>query len=83
MVTLSAEVQRLRAERSGPATGLPQGVKVPVPASFEGKCDGDSVKNFIDSLENWFQLVNMSDMNQRARFASTLLQDKARTWFST
>ena len=41
------------------------------------------MQNFVDALENYWDLVNLSGANQRARYAETLLQEKARTWFST
>ena len=61
---------------------MPPGVKAPVPASFHGACDGDSVKNFIDSVDTYFALVGMRGGIQKARFASVLLEGKARTWFT-
>lgn len=53
------------------------------PAPFYGKADGDTVKNFIDQMDNYFALMKMSDGNQCARYVETLMLADARTWFST
>ena len=39
--------------------GLPNGVKAPAPPSFHGTSDGDTVKNFVDALDTYFELVGM------------------------
>ena len=57
-------------------------MKAPLPAAFNGATDGDSVKNFVDSLEVYFELVDLKSEKQRARFASVLLTGKARTWYA-
>ena len=76
-------VTRVGAQRPEPeARGLPSGVKAPPPPSFHGASDGDTVKNFIDALDTYFELVGMNDLVQKARFASVLLEGKARTWFT-
>ena len=41
--------------------GLPNGVKAPAPPSFHGASDGDTVKNFVDALDTYFELVGMRD----------------------
>ena len=46
------------------------------PKPFRGTADGDSVKNFIAALENYFDLMKVSDSNQQARCAETLLRGK-------
>lgn len=79
IVQLSAELATMKR---GPAQ-LPKGVKVPVPDPFKGSADGDSVQNFLEAMETYFKLVNMEDSTQRARYTSTLLTEKARTWYST
>ena len=40
---------------------LPSGVKVLTPEPFKGSADSESVLNFINSLENYFALVGLSD----------------------
>ena len=73
LVALSSKVAILesecpratRAETQNPAPevrGLPNGVKAPAPPSFHGASDGDMVKNFIDSLDTYFELVGMRDL---------------------
>ena len=72
LVALSSKVAILEAER--PRTpraetqnpvpevrGLPNGVKAPAPPSFHGASDGDTVKNFVDALDTYFELVGMRD----------------------
>ena len=60
---LEAECPRAtRAETQNPAPavcGLPNGVKAPAPPSFHGASDGDTVKNFVDALDTYFELVGM------------------------
>ena len=72
LVALSSKVAVLEAERPrearaetqnpAPAVrGLPNGVKAPAPPSFHGASDGDTVKNFVDALDTYFELVGMRD----------------------
>ena len=46
------------------------------PKLFRGTADGDSVKNFLAALENYFDLMKVNDSNQKARYAETLLGGK-------
>ena len=73
LVTLSSKVAVLeserpraaRAETQNPAPevhGLPSRVKAPPPPSFHGASDGDTVKNFVDVLDTYFELVGMRDL---------------------
>ena len=72
LVALSSKVAVLdaklpRAARAETQThapdvrGLPNGVKAPAPPSFHGASDGDTVKNFVDALDTYFELVGMRD----------------------
>ena len=72
IVPLSSKVAILEAERPkatrpetqnpAPAVrGLPNGVKALAPPSFHGASDGDTVKNFVDALDTYFELVGMRD----------------------
>ena len=72
LVALSSKVAVLEAERPRAARaetqtpapdvrGLPNGVKAPAPPSFHGASDGDTVKNFVDALDTYFDLVCMRD----------------------
>ena len=72
LVALSSKVAVLeskcpraaRAETQNPAPevrGLPNRVKAPAPPSFHGASDGDTVKNFVDALDTYFELVGMRD----------------------
>ena len=69
-------------EPAGGSHGLPHEVEAPIPASFTGACDGDYMKNFVDSVNTYFSLVSMHDGIPKARFASVLLEGKASTWFT-
>ena len=48
-----------------------------------GAADGESVKIFIAASENYFDLMQVKEQNQRERYAETLLVEKARAWFKT
>ena len=72
LVALSSKVAVLeverpkatRAEIQNPAPevrGLPNGVKAPASPSFHRASDGDTVKNFVDALDTYFELVGMRD----------------------
>ena len=72
LVALSSKVAVLEAERpkatraetqnpTPEVCGLPNGVKAPAPTSFHGASDGDTVKNFVDALDTYFELVGMRD----------------------
>ena len=65
VAVLESECPRAaRAETQNPApevSGLPNGVKAPAPPSFHGASDGDTVKNFVDALDTYFELVGMRD----------------------
>ena len=72
LVALSSKVAILEAEHPkatrpetqnpAPAVrGLPNGVKAPAPPSCHGASDGDTVKNFVDALDTYFELVGMRD----------------------
>ena len=55
------EAERPRATRAAtqePASevhSLPSGVKAPVPPSFHSASDGDTVENFADALDTYFE----------------------------
>ena len=44
--------------------------------------DGNTLITFILQLENYFGLMQLEDENLKARYAETLLIDRARTWFA-
>ena len=44
--------------------------------------DGDSVQNFVNALDNYYDLMNLRGSNQQARYAEALLTDKACTQFA-
>ena len=83
VAVLEAEHPRsTRAETQNPAPevrGLPSGVKAQAPPSFLGASDGDTIKNFADAQDAYFELVVMRDLVQKACFASILLEGKACT----
>ena len=66
VAVLEAECPKAtRAETQNPVPevrGLPSGVKAPAPPSFHGASDGDTVKNFVDALNTYFELVGMRDL---------------------
>ena len=80
MVKLTAELAAIKGTQP---SGLPKGVKVNPPEAFKGIADGDSVDNFLAALNNYFALMHLEDSNSRARYAETLLVERARTWFQT
>ena len=82
VVKLTAQLQQVQMS-SSVTTNLPKGVKVQPPQPFVGKADGDSVQNFVNALDNYYDLMNLRGSNQQARYAETLLTDKAHTWFAT
>ena len=54
-----------RAETQNPVPevhSLPSGVKAPAQPSFHSASDGDMVKNFIDNLDAYSELVGMRDL---------------------
>ena len=54
-----------RAETQNPVPevrGLSNGVKAPAPSSFHGASDGDTIKNFVDALDTYLELVGMRDL---------------------
>ena len=66
LIALSSKVAVLEAERPRAARaatqepapevrGLCSGVKAPVPPSFHGASDGDTIKNFVDALDTYFE----------------------------
>ena len=70
LVALSSKVAILEAERpratraetqnpEPEVRGLPNGVKAPPPPNFHGASDGDTVKNFVDALDTYFELVGI------------------------
>ena len=80
MVKLTAELAAIKGTQP---SGLPKGVKVNPLEAFKGIADGDSVDNFLAALDNYFSLMHLDDPNSRARYAETLLVERARTWFQT
>ena len=66
VTVLEAEHPRTtRAETQNPTPevrSLPNGMKAPAPPSFHSASDGDMVKNFIDPLDTYFELVGMRDL---------------------
>ena len=86
VVVLEAEhPTAARAETQAPvsdAHSLPSGVKAPAPPSFPGASDANTVKNFVDALDTYFELVGMSDLVCKVCLALVLLEGKACTWFT-
>lgn len=64
VAVLESEGRRVafeRPEASAPRVGLPHGVKAPTPAPFHGANDGDSVKNFVEACDTYFELVGLNN----------------------
>ena len=54
---------RVETENPTPEVrGLPSGVTAPPPPSFHGASDGDTVKNFVDAPDTYFESVGMKDL---------------------
>ena len=73
LVSLSSKVAVLEAERpraarvvpqapASEARGLPNGVKALAPPSFHGSNDRNTVKDFVDALDTYFELVQMRNL---------------------
>ena len=66
VTVLEAECPRAtRAETQNPAPevrSLPSRIKAPAPPSFHGASDENTVKNFFDALDTYFELVGMRDL---------------------
>jgi len=54
---------------------------MPTPEKFDGKMDGDSVRAFVETVDNYFDLVQLHDANLQARFVYLLLIGPAVDWF--
>ena len=54
---------------------------MPTPERFAGSRDGDSVRAFIATVDNYFDLVHLQDTHQQARFVYSLLSGPAVDWF--
>ena len=59
---------------------MPEGIKLLPPECFEGKHNGESIKEFIAVLKTCFHLVGLKNDNTRALFAKTCLTKLARIW---
>ena len=81
VVGLTAHLQQVQISATV-TTNLPKGVKIQLQQPFVGKADGDSVQNFVNAMDNYYDLMNLRGGNQQARYAETLLTDKVRTWFA-
>ena len=74
---------RVETQKPAPEVhSLPSGVTAPATPSFHGASDRDTVKNFVNALDTYFELVGIRDLVQKACFALVLLEGKARTWFT-
>ena len=60
---------------------MPEGIKLSPPECFEGKHDGESVKELIAALETYFHLVGLKNDNTRALFSKIRLMKLAKTWY--
>ena len=56
-------------------------IKMPTPEKFSGSRDGDTVRAFIATVDNYFDLVQLNDTTQQARFVYSLLTGPAVDWF--
>ena len=61
---------------------MPEGIKLLPPECFEGKHDGESVKEFIATLEIYFYLVGLKNDNTRALFSKICLTKLVKTWYN-
>ena len=55
---------------------------MPAARTSAGALPLTTVKNFVDALGSYFELVGMRDIVQKAHFALVLLEGKAHTWFT-
>ena len=75
------QIAELAAVRFLAKIGLLKGVKISPPSGYSGSADRDSVKNSIAAIENLYDLMNVTNLNQSVRFTATLLIEKTRTCF--
>jgi len=54
---------------------------MPTPERFEGKMDGDSIRAFVETVDNYFTLFHLTDGMAQARFVYSLLTGPAIDWF--
>ena len=54
---------------------------MPTPEKFAGASDGDSIRAFIETVDNYFDMVKLNDSNLQARFVYSLLTGAAVDWF--
>ena len=64
------------------ANSLPATVKPSLPAPFTGRMDGVSVNRFVDQLDNYFGIVELSDDVKMEQIAITLLEGTPYSWFA-
>ena len=55
--------------------------KVYNPQNFNSSTNGNRIKNLIAAFENFFNLMEVTDYNQRARYAKIHIVEKASIWF--
>ena len=78
---ISALTTEISSLKSNPPVSIADKIRLPMPNKFRGERDGDTVRNFTQQLQNWFDLVQLTNANQQARFAHTLLDGPALDWF--
>ena len=57
VANLSAQLAAMHQHR----VLVPQAIKIPIPKSFAGERDSESVRVFIDAVDNWFDLTGVAD----------------------
>ena len=53
-----------------------------LPALFTGRMDGVSVSRFVNLLDNYFKIVELTDDIKMGQIAITLLKGTAYNWFA-
>ena len=60
-------------ETAAETAGLPRGVKAPTPPTFNDTTDGDTVKNFTDALDTYFDLVGITNQGLNSNICRGLI----------
>lgn len=56
---------------------------MPTPDRFAGQKDGDTVRSFVATVDNYFDLVKLTDPVLQAKFVYSLLTGPAIDWFTS
>lgn len=76
---LKRKIEYLEIKAAGSHHSLPRGVKPPPPPTFNGK--RGAVDSYLFLMEEHLDFIQITDDEQRVRFAGQTLEDDAATWY--